>query len=88
MYLTEYPSALAFTNILYRILLSLIPIFANECTIEFYIRNHRTKGNTYYIISPSEDSHTLQQPSCTIHPFTRANQGSHHSTHCTSYYVH
>jgi len=38
MYLTEYPSVLAFTNILYGSLLSIIPKFANECAIEFYIR--------------------------------------------------
>jgi hypothetical protein len=39
LYLTEHPSVLAFTNILYSVLLLLIPKFANECAIEVYIRS-------------------------------------------------
>jgi hypothetical protein len=54
MYLTEYPSALAFSNILllYGILLSLIPKFANECVIEFYIRSMSrvTKVMLYFML--------------------------------------
>jgi hypothetical protein len=44
MYVTEYPSVLAFMNIFYRVLLSLIPIFANDFAIKFYIRIVGQKG--------------------------------------------